>query len=179
MPGQPKNLNGLVDGSRVTGPIPLSRAPRRYQRQFARVRKLAHGLRAMVVERFEECDLYRESLVMEAAQWELHRQLVMARLQRDAEVITADTFAMLSEKAARASTERSKTLRLLGLNDSPDEWDKFGNHLRREAYERALAEDIPLPSGEPTAVCVPGSEVAVAPVSADASAGIVESDALP
>lgn len=116
MAPSPKNQNALSHGIHA-GVLPPGCGP--IAKRLAKFRSV---LEAAVVEAKGEIGLYDAAAINSAERWERHAQLAARWLKVEAKSLTPDQRLAFSRDVARASSERDKCLRALGLDAKPDPW---------------------------------------------------------
>ena len=79
-----------------------------------------------------QVSLYHAALIQSAQRWERHAMLSQRWLRHEADKLNADQRLAYSREVARASSERDKCLRLLGLDRS--EFDHQLDQLYSESW---------------------------------------------
>jgi len=75
-----------------------------------------------VLARRGRIELYEAALIQTAVRWERHALLAQRWLRLNAETMTHEERVRYSREIARASSERDKCLKLLGLDQEKDVW---------------------------------------------------------
>ena len=119
MPAPVKNRNATRHGLRA-GQLPKGAAY--IKRETDVLRRIIEN--AVADEHDGDVSLYHAALIQSTIRWERHAMLAQRWLRREAESLTLDQRLAFSRDIARASTERDKCLRELGLNTKPngDPW---------------------------------------------------------
>src|SRR3972149_3432597 len=120
MPAPKANTNAATHGLRLT----VSRAPMGAEYVAKAVYRFRELVETAVVERHGEVTVYRAALIQSACRWELHSRLAGRWLKIAHDQLTAGGETGDSREIARASSERDRCLKELGL-DRKDQSDVF------------------------------------------------------
>jgi len=104
----------------------LNELPRGCGRIRSERAKLRTALESLVLEVRGRFGVYEAAVIQTACRWETHAQLAARWLRKMAGELTPEQRLTFSREVARASSERDRCLKLLGL-DRLDELDPFDN----------------------------------------------------
>ncbi len=115
MPAPALNRNAIRHGLRA-GRLP---------RGASYVKRETDALRRIIEDAVAESNdgsvtLYHAALVQSVIRWERHGMLCQRWLRLESDQLSADQRVSFSREVARASSERDKCLRELGLNEKPN-----------------------------------------------------------
>lgn len=147
--GQPGNSNRLRHGLKAR--FPLGVLPKGFARIERNVGAFRRGLEEQVLAIHGEIDLINAAVINTACRWERHSQMCLRWLKvgceavAESERLSADQRLNFSRDIARASAERDKCLKSLGLSVTilRDLWDTL------DATATATRDDGE--QGDPTA----------------------------
>jgi hypothetical protein len=146
MPAPENNTNaarhGLVSGNLPRGCAYVVRIVNQYRA----------AVESAVIEAHGKIDVYHASLIQTVCRWERHALLCQRWMRKEGDKLTPEQRLTFSRDLARASSERDKTLKALGLDaqqgSSGDEWAAVDRQLAQEAKRAAEAK----PEARPVAV---------------------------
>lgn len=108
----PQNVNAMRHG------LACGSLPRGCGYVLRITQKLRDFIEEAVRRRHGELSLWHGSVIQTALRWERHAMLAQRWLRKEHDQLTADQRLNFSREVARASSERDKCLRLLGLDRS-------------------------------------------------------------
>ncbi|QDT39229.1 hypothetical protein [Stratiformator vulcanicus] len=115
--GQPGNRNNLRHGLKA-GKLPKNAAYIEVQ-----INKLRRQIEDAVVGLKGEISLMDAAAIQTAIKWERHGALALRWLNKEADVLKPTERLQFSREIARASTERDKAIKELGLDMKPEPID--------------------------------------------------------
>lgn len=139
-PGAPKaNTNRTLHGLRGSG------LPKGCARLYRRINDFRRSLCQAVEGSAGSIDLHAAATIDSACQWQRHALLAARWLRIQHDELTADQRLAFSREVAKASTERDRCIRLLGLDAKPDAspWAMLDRLQEREALEAAIGDEKP------------------------------------
>jgi hypothetical protein len=150
------NANNMQHGKRSRRLIPLGALPP----GCAHIRKICSILRsqleAAVVGQFEEVSIVSAATINTAIRFERHAQMAGKWLRENPD-IPLDTRLAISRDIAKASAERDRSIRLLGLKPASAEtiWEQIKRAQLAASQQARLAVQAVAPQPPLTTVDVP------------------------
>ena len=129
MPAPPRNSNALKHG------LSIGRLPKGAAYVANLTAKLRQALEDATLDIRGQVGVYELAVINSAIRWERHALLAQRWLRREAANLTPDQRLAFSREVARASSERDKCLKALGLYRTP----------RQDVLASFYAEPKPLP----------------------------------
>lgn len=120
--GAPKANGNAIRHGLTAGKLPRGAA------YIARISGVFRtSLEAAVIDHKTQISLHDAAVIQTAVRWERHSQLAQRWLRKEFDRLTPDQKLHYSREVARASAERDRCLRLLGLGESKvsDPWAQF------------------------------------------------------
>lgn len=130
----------------TTAGLTLGRLPKGNAWIMRVAQRFANALMDAVIESGGRLDVYTLALIQTAVKWERHSMMAQKWLREHIDKMNPDTRLAYSREIARASAERDRTLRQLGL-DRHDEGDVLSllatarHDAQLEAYDEAATAD--------------------------------------